>query len=111
MISEYLKKQEKEEKQEIKSFSEVVGRKYFNVQNKVKFSDLIDKEIIIKDFQILPSKFGKGEFAVVLASFPNREEFFTITSSQVIMKQLNEIKEKLPVKATVKKVKKYYTFR
>jgi hypothetical protein len=50
---------------EVKSFSEIVpDKKSFDVDERVALSELVDKEFIVKNYELFPSKFeGTDEFS------------------------------------------------
>jgi len=80
------------------------------VEEKVAFSELVGREFIVKNYELFPSKFeGCDEFAVILIE-QNGGEVITTTSSRVIMDQLGKMKDKLPVKVTLQRRNKYFTF-
>ena len=95
----------------VKVFGEVVPeKKSFNVDAKVSFTELVDKDFVVADYEVFPSKFeGCDEFAVILVN-SNGDELITTTSSRVIMGQLEKMKDELPVKVRLEKRKKYFTF-
>jgi hypothetical protein len=89
----------------MKKFSELVGS---NVQfngEKTRLEAVIDKEIIIKNFILLPSKFldETKEFAVIEAELDSKPIVLD-TGSSTIMQQLKEHKDDMPFAATIKKV-------
>jgi hypothetical protein len=96
---------------EVKSFSEIVPvKKSFDVGERIAFSELVDKEFIVKNYELFPSKFeGTDEFAVILIESED-QEVVTTTSSKVIIEQLGKIKDKLPVKVKLLRKNKYFTF-
>jgi hypothetical protein len=96
---------------DVKTFSEIVPeKKSFNVDAKVAFADLIDKDFVVADYEVFPSKFeGCDEFAVILLK-SDGQELITTTSSRVILDQLEKMKDELPVKVRLEKRKKYFTF-
>ena len=96
---------------EVKNFGDIVpAKKSFNVDTKVSFGDLVDKEFIVKNYEFFPSKFEDcDKFAVILIEV-NDAEAVTTTSSKVIMDQLGWIKDKLPVKVRLARKNKYFTF-
>lgn len=98
-------------KDEISDFGDVYegGRMFEGDQ--VEFSDVLDKQIIIKDFKEMPSTFHEGNFVIVQAELDGSLVTFP-TGSSVLMKQLNGIKDKLPIRAKIvrPKGKRYYTF-
>jgi len=96
---------------DVKVFSDIVPeKKSFNVDAKVSFTELVDKDFIVADYEVFPSKFeGCDEFAVILVK-SNGNELITTTSSRVIMGQLEKMKSELPVKVRLERRKKYFTF-
>jgi hypothetical protein len=96
---------------DVKTFSEIVPeKKSFNVDAKVSFAELVDKDFVVADYEVFPSKFeGCDEFAVILVK-SDGQELITTTSSRVIMGQLEKMKDELPVKVRLEKRKKYFTF-
>ena len=77
---------------------------------RIELAQVLNKEIIIKDFKALPSTLSQGrEFVVVLAELDGKTISFS--SGEVVLKQLTDVKEKLPIKATItrNKGKRYYT--
>ena len=96
---------------EVKSFSEIIPeKKSFDVDEKIAFSELVDKEFIVKNYELFPSKFeGCEEFAVILIE-NDGSEAVTTTSSRVIIDQLGKMRDKLPVKVKLLRKNKYFTF-
>ena len=96
---------------EVKSFKEIVPeKKSFDVDEKVPFAQLVDKSFVVLDYEVFPSKFeGCDEFAVILLK-SNGDKLITTTSSRVIMDQLEKMKDKMPVKVTLQRRNKYFTF-
>jgi len=96
---------------EVKNFSEVIPeKKSFDVDEKVVFAELVDKQFVVKNYELFPSKFeGCNEFAVILIE-NNDSEVVTTTSSRVIIDQLGKMKDKLPVKVKLLRKNKYFTF-
>jgi len=99
------------EDMEAKTFGEIVPqKKKFNVEEKVTFGDLVDKNFVVLDYETFPSKFEDcDEFAVILIQH-NDKQFVTTTSSRVIMDQLARIKNEMPVKVQLQRRNKYFTF-
>ena len=92
-------------------FSEIVPeKKSFDVDEKIPFSLLVDKEFVVKNYEMFPSRFeGCEEFAVILVE-NDGSEAVTTTSSRVIIDQLGKMKDKLPVKVKLLRRNKYFTF-
>jgi hypothetical protein len=68
---------------------------------RIEIKELIDKDIIIKEFEERPSTFG-GTFIIALAEVDGEERTFPI-GSKVVISQLQQVKElnKLPVKTKI----------
>ena len=96
---------------EVKSFKEIVPeKKSFDVDEKVQFAELVGKSFVVLNYELFPSKFeGCDEFAVILIQHDGKEVIST-TSSRVIMDQLEKMKDKMPVRVTLQKRNKYFTF-
>jgi hypothetical protein len=96
---------------EAKTFGEIVPeKKKFNVEEKVTFGELIDKNFLVLDYELYPSKFEDcNEFAVILIQLNDRQAV-TTTSSRVIIDQLGRIKNQMPVKVQLQRRNKYFTF-
>lgn len=93
----------KKKASEIPRFSEVYQGEWKTQGN---LSDIEGKEIIIKKVDFVEGV--KGEAALIELE-DDIGTYRVHTFSKVVIKQLKAILEKLPVKATVKKVKNYYT--
>ena len=96
---------------EVKSFKEIVPeKKSFDVDEKVQFANLVDKSFVVLNYEMFPSKFeGCEEFAVILVQYDGKQ-VVTTTSSRVIMDQLKKMKDSVPVRVTLQRRKKYFTF-
>jgi len=76
----------------------------------IKFSELINHTFIIKEFFFLQSRFNPGKQYAWITVEKDGKTYVTNTGSEVIMKQLKLIENALPVRVTLRKVKRYYTF-
>jgi hypothetical protein len=77
---------------------------------KADLISVLNKQIIILDYRALPSTITAGkEFVVILADLNGKR--VSVNSGEIVLKQLSEIKDKLPIKATItkQKGKRYYT--
>lgn len=70
---------------------------HFPGAKKTELASILNKQLIIKDFKEMPSTISEG-----------KEIFFN--SGEIVLKQLKEVKDKLPLKAAIvrKKGKRYY---
>lgn len=95
-----------------------VARKYTKLEGEKRtLNDIINREILIFDFNISPSKFVENnkDCLKVQWAFPDRpeEKFVFFTGSKVLLNQIKGIEEHLrkgPVLATMKKEGRYFTF-
>lgn len=79
---------------------------------KVELMSVLNKKIVIRDFKAFPSSLAEGkEFVVILAELDGQQISFNC--GEVVLHQLKDIKEKLPVNTTItrEKGKRYYTLK
>jgi len=79
---------------------------------KEKVDNILDKEIIIKNFRLQNSKFKNksGQYATVqFCKGKENKTFIFFTGSDVLVDQLQRYKEKLPFAVIIKKINRYYT--
>lgn len=77
---------------------------------KVDLVSALNKEVIIYDFKAFPSSLAEGkEFVVILAELDGQKISFNC--GEVVLRQLEAIKDMLPVRTTItrQKGKRYYT--
>ena len=75
---------------------------------KKKIDDILNIEILITGYRINDSKFKEKTYITI--QYKNGdEEYITFTGSEVLQKQIEKYKEKIPFFATIKKINKYYT--
>lgn len=82
----------------------------FPEAERVDNRDILGKDLIIRDFKAMPSSITQGkEFCVILADFDGKKVSFS--SGEIVLHQLNDIKDKLPIKAKIirPKGKRYYS--
>ena len=100
----------------VERYSDIVKNAIFPEAEKVDVRDILDKEIIIHNFQALPSSLAEGkEFVVVLAEVEGR--YVSFNCGEIVLKQLRNVKElgklddKEGIIATIKKPlkKRYYS--
>ena len=80
--------------------------------DKVRLNDLVNREVIILRYKVRPSKFkGKGDScATVQFKFTeDGEEKIFFTGSTVIIGQLEKYGSRLPFKAYIRRIDRYYT--
>jgi len=101
-----------EEVKAIPNYSDVKKQlqRVFPEVEKVELLTVMNRDIIIYDFKALPSSIAVGkEFVVILADFEGKRVCFNC--GEIVLKQLQDIKDNLPVKARIirEKGKRYYT--
>lgn len=77
----------------------------------VKINDILNQEVAFLDIIVLPSNFFEGDYGTVqIMNDLNNKKWFR-TSSAVLIKQLTDLKDKkkLPLRSTIRKVKRYFT--
>ena len=77
---------------------------------KIKIDDILGEEILVKKYRIRDSHFGKNDKYVIIQITNNDIEYVVLTSSAILLSQLERYKKQLPFLAILKKVNKYYTF-
>jgi hypothetical protein len=75
---------------------------------KVKFETIVNREILITDFECRKSNYQSGEY-MILQFKDNNEVRVTFTGAGVIRAQLERHREQLPLWATIVKKNRYYT--
>lgn len=73
----------------------------------LKHSDVLNMPIIIVDATSVTTSYGD---AYVCTCIVNGEKKDILMGGTVLIQQLDEVMDKLPVKATVKKQGRYYSF-
>jgi len=75
---------------------------------KKKIADVLNKEILIINFQVKKSKIKAGNYATI--QFKNGgAEYVIFTGSRPLMEQLEQYKMKMPFFTTIIQKYKYYT--
>lgn len=88
----------------LKPFGETVaGKKKWDCTH----SDLIDQTIIITDYQPIRTQYGEALLADCVV---DGDPMAVLIGSNVLVDQLSYIKDELPVQATIRYIKNYYTF-
>ena len=79
---------------------------------KVKISDLLNKEILVRAFRVKKSKFsGNGGNNCLTIQFDmDGKRCVTFTGSAVLAEQAAAYADEMPFVATIKKIDKYFTF-
>lgn len=78
--------------------------------DKIKISELFNREIIVLGYRKFDSKAVEGKECVQLQIELDGKKMVTFTNSAVIARQLEQYAEYLPFETVIKKVHSYYTF-
>jgi len=99
------------EKQSVKRFSDFSDEKIIEGE-KIRLDEIINKEIIITDYDIKGTKFSdnKSGKCLTLQFEIERMTRVIFTGSDVLIKQIEKYKEHIPFLTVIKKIKRYYTF-
>jgi hypothetical protein len=76
---------------------------------KLKIEDILNKEILLLDFRVKPSKYEKNG-CLTLQFMIGEETHVVFTGSTVLTDQIMGYKSELPFYTTIKKIDRYYTF-
>lgn len=97
---------------EIRKVSNFVSTILFPEAEKIEIENVLDRQIIIEDFEVLRGDYG--EFPVILFTFEGEQDKHTTAGgSSVVLKKLLKLKEAdaFPVKGKIVSVKgKKYTY-
>ena len=78
---------------------------------KIKIDDILNKEIIIKNYTTKKSKYSKeDDDYLTLQLEMNNENYILFTGSKVLLDQIIKYKENIPFITTIKKIDRYFTF-
>lgn len=94
---------------EYKKVSEFKLDVIFPEATQVEKEEILDKEIVIEDFEVLTGKFG--QFSVICFFYAEKEdEKLAFVGGQVITRKLEKIRKELPVvgKITKPEGKRYF---
>lgn len=96
------------EQKEIFNYSDIKtgSEQVFPDAERIDQSQVLNKQVVILDFKILPSTISADtEFCVIKAEFENK--IVSFSSGGVVGKQLSEVKEvgKFPLRTTIIKIK------
>ncbi|MBI2125883.1 MAG: hypothetical protein HYU02_00995 [Thaumarchaeota archaeon] len=76
--------------------------------DKVKVADLVGKEVIFHTIKELKSNSAYGDGTYFLCQIEVEGKKAILSVGGVLKKQLSEVRDKLPIKGTIKKQKNYY---
>ena len=77
---------------------------------KKRLDEILNKKIVILDFRITKSNKRENSECLQIQFLCDGDVFVLFTGSGVLINQIQAIKDKLPLKTTVVKIDKYYSF-
>ena len=80
---------------------------------KIKIADVIDKEIVVKNYRITGSKYSDKttkKQCLTLQIEIDDKAYVLFTGSTVLIGQIDKYKDELPFLATIQKIDKFYSF-
>lgn len=78
------------------------------IGDKIQIEKILNKKILITKYRINKSKFKESNYTTV--QFKLEDKLFIIfTGSEVLIRQLEKYKDKLPFNASIVKIGKYFT--
>ncbi len=78
--------------------------------NKKRLEEILNKPIVILDFRLSKSNKRENSECLQIQFLCDGDVFVLFTGSVVLIDQIKSVKDKLPLKTTVIKVDKYYSF-
>lgn len=76
--------------------------------DKLKLSDILGKEILLRGYTVAKSKHYSGEYATLQFEFSEKIHVVFV-GSKVIIEQLQKYGDQLPFMTTIVKIGKYYS--
>jgi len=77
--------------------------------DKLKISDILNKEIMIIGFKIKPSKVNENKCLTIQFLLGEAEHIF-FSGSNILIEQIEKYKDEMPFLSTVKKIGNYFSF-
>lgn len=81
---------------------------------KMRIVDIVNKDILVTDFSISPSKYssenGAPKLRLTLEFIIDGEKHVIFTGSEVLIAQIEKYKENIPFYTVIKHIDRYYTF-
>ena len=96
--------------EDIKSFSEVLGNTEQLAGEKKKMIEIEGKEIVVRAFKTIPDSFNEGKTVTIIQFDMSGQTCITFSRSGVLLKQLDVVREQLPLKGKIVRNGKYFTF-
>jgi len=97
---------------EYKRFSDFAQEPELLDGNKLKITEILNKEILVTGYRIKESKFGKDNNSkcLTIQFETDNDKYIIFTGSNVLIDQIEKYKDELPFLSTIKRIDKYYTF-
>lgn len=77
---------------------------------KKSISELFGKYIIVLNYRKMESKAAKGKTCIQIQFEMDGKRYVTFTNSEVLERQLDKYRDKLPFDGTIERRSNYYTF-
>lgn len=78
------------------------------IGEKIQIEKILNKKVLITKYRTSKSKFKESNYTTI--QFKYEDKLYVIfTGSDVLIRQLEKYKDKLPFNATIIKIGKYYT--
>lgn len=94
----------------LESFAKFARDKLPLPGTKRRLEEILNKEIVILDFRITRSNKRENSECLQIQFLSDGDAFVLFTGSVVLIDQIKSISDKLPLKTTVVKIDKYYSF-
>jgi len=95
---------------DIHSFSDFADTQTPFDGTKKRIDEALNRPIIVRGYKIIPSKKSAGAMCLELQFEMNGELCILFTGSSVLTDQCEKYADKMPFRATIKKVDKFFTF-
>lgn len=94
----------------LESFADLARDKLPMPGVKKRLDEILNKKIVILDFRISKSNKRENSECLQIQFLCDGDVFVLFTGSGVLINQIQAVKDKLPLKTTVVKIDKYYSF-
>ena len=100
--------------QTLKKFSDFAVDESPLEGEKIKIDDIVNKEIVVLNYAVKNSKFANANsskyLTIQFTEANSNEKKVVFTGSTVLADQCEKYCNQIPFTATIKKIKKFYTF-
>lgn len=94
----------------MKRFSDFADEPNIMTGDKIKISEVLNREIEVIGYKISDSKQKSGTKYLTLQFKLEGEEKILFTGSTILIEQIEKYKDEIPFLTTIKQVNRYYTF-